>query len=65
MTTGAGGSSWRTRHLRIRAASLRQCLGQDEWTLRHLKGNELVADGFTKGLYTRVGIGMCKTWDWR
>ena len=50
MTTGSGGSSWRTRHLRIRAASLRQCLEQDDWILRHLKGTELVADGFTKGL---------------
>lgn len=50
MTTGSGGSSWRTRHLRIRAASLRQCLEQDDWTLRHLKGTELVADGFTKSL---------------
>ena len=50
MTTGSGGSFWRTRHLRIRAASLRQCLEQDDWTLRHLKGTGLVADGFTKGL---------------
>lgn len=33
-----------------RVLDMRQCLEQDQWILRHLKGTELVADGFTKGL---------------
>ena len=48
LATGDGQGSWRTRHLRIRAAILRAALHQDEWHLGHLVGRELVADSFTK-----------------
>ena len=48
LATGEGQGSWRTRHLRIRAAILRSALQQKEWHLGHLKGTELVADSFTK-----------------
>ena len=43
---------WRTRHLRLRAAKLRE-LVQDpasEWTVRHMSGAMLLADAFTKSL---------------
>eukprot|EP00435_Cladocopium_sp_Y103_P060533 s1322_g22.t1 len=48
LATGEGQGSWRTRHLRIRAAILRSALHQNEWHLGHLTGRELVADSFTK-----------------
>ena len=50
MVSGSTGASWRTRHLRIRAACLRQSLEAKGWLLRHLRGTELVADGMTKQL---------------
>lgn len=49
---GTSNSSWRTRHLKIRAAYLREALeGRAPgglWRLLHLSGKELVADGLTK-----------------
>eukprot|EP00435_Cladocopium_sp_Y103_P063966 s1182_g25.t1 len=48
LATGEGQGSWRTRHLRIRAAILRSALQEEEWQLGHLSGRELVADSFTK-----------------
>ena len=48
LATGEGQGSWRTRHLRIRAAILRAALSNGEWELDHLSGKELVADSFTK-----------------
>ena len=45
-----GSGSWRTRHLRIRAASLRWALEDGGWSLTHLSGKQLVADGMTKAL---------------
>ena len=45
-----GSGSWRTRHLRIRAASLRWALEDGGWALTHLSGKQLVADGMTKAL---------------
>ena len=50
MVSGSSSASWRTRHLRIRAACLRQSLEAKGWLLRHLRGTELVADGMTKQL---------------
>lgn len=47
-------SSWRTRHLRIRAAGLTEALRSREVTLRHVAGAELVADGMTKQLNGQV-----------
>ena len=51
---GTSSSSWRTRHLKIRAAYLREALeGRAPggiWRLLHLRGSELVADGLTKPL---------------
>ena len=48
LATGSGQGSWRTRHLRIRAAILKSALSRGEWELNHLSGKELVADSFTK-----------------
>ena len=56
LANGTTCSSWRTRHLRIRAAILREAIEDTEmvhggaWQLLHLKGTELVADGLTKQL---------------
>ena len=36
--------------MKIRATALKELLDRECWQLRHLKGSELVADGFTKGL---------------
>eukprot|EP00435_Cladocopium_sp_Y103_P068747 s75_g32.t1 len=43
---------WRTRHLRLRSATLREALRgpKAEWTAQHRPGIELVADGLTKRL---------------
>ena len=43
---------WRTRHLRIRASKLRELVQTPEgcWTIRHMPGSLLVADGCTKPL---------------
>ena len=49
LASNASGS-WRTRHLRIRAASLRWALEDGGWSLTHLSGKQLVADGMTKSL---------------
>ena len=48
LATGEGQGSWRTRHPRIRAATLRSALHEEEWQLAHLMGRELVAGSFTK-----------------
>lgn len=42
--------SWRTRHLRIRSAELRECVqsGDGTWSAEHCAGERLVADGLTK-----------------
>eukprot|EP00435_Cladocopium_sp_Y103_P007278 s1855_g2.t1 len=56
LASGNTCASWRTRHLRIRAAILKEALDVDcqvpggIWQLLHLKGTELVADGLTKQL---------------
>jgi hypothetical protein len=43
---------WRTRHLRLRSAKLREALRGPgaEWAAEHCPGGELVADGLTKRL---------------
>ena len=43
---------WRTRHLRLRSAKLREALQEQpgDWEVEHKKGGELVADGLTKSL---------------
>ena len=47
---------WRTRHLRIRAHKIREAIQDVEipWTIRHLSGALLIADGFTKVLTHRA-----------
>ena len=54
IASGTGGTSWRTRHLRIRASYVREALDGTApggmWRLIHLSGKELVADGMTKPL---------------
>ena len=53
---GSTASSWRTRHLRIRANVLREAVDEEscssggKWKLLHLNGKELVSDGCTKPL---------------
>ena len=43
---------WRTRHLRLRSSKLRELVQDPDqpWTIRHLPGQLLVADGLAKGL---------------
>lgn len=65
-------SSWRTRHLRIRASILKEAMEEScsvpggVWRLVHLKGSELVADGLTKQLLGQSfdrfceDLGLCK-----
>lgn len=43
-------ASWRTRHLRVRAHSLRTRVLQGDWAIRHLPGSEMPADLGTKVL---------------
>ena len=63
--TGDGGS-WRTRHLRLRAAYARQSVSAGEWTLQHVPGEFMVADIGTKPLtaarfeFLKVCMGMGK-----
>ena len=38
---GGPPTSWRTRHLRLRAASLREKLEEGEWSIHHLPGDVL------------------------
>ena len=54
LANGTTSSSWRTRHLRIRASLLKQALDETDaaggqWKLIHVRG--LDADGFTKPLF--------------
>ena len=56
LANGTTSSSWRTRHLRIRASLLKQALDETDaaggqWKLIHVRGLDLVADGFTKPLF--------------
>ena len=56
LANGTTASSWRTRHLRIRASLLKQALDETDaaggqWKLIHVRGLDLVADGFTKPLF--------------
>ena len=43
---------WRTRHLRLRSSKLRELVQSPDqpWTIRHMPGQMLIADGFTKVL---------------
>ena len=54
IASGTGGTSWRTRHLRIRASYVKEALDGTApggpWRLIHLSGKELVAHGMTKPL---------------
>ena len=66
---GNANTSWRTRHLRIRSAVLREALDGTSsipggvWQLLHLRGNELIADGFTKSLQGPAFDRFCKIWE--
>lgn len=46
----AEGGSWRTRHLRLRAAHAKQRFTKGDWALRHRPGEEMIADIGTKAL---------------
>ena len=58
------GGSWRTRHLRLRAAAARQVLQDGTWTIQHQKGEDMIADLGTKPLtgtriqYLKELLGM-------
>ena len=44
---------WRTRHIRLRAAKLREALAAgSDWKALHLSGGDLVADGGTASIRT-------------
>ena len=58
IVNGSSGS-WRTRHLRIRAAALTEAVQQGAIQLQHVPGQSLVADGFTKQA-EEVGEGQVK-----
>ena len=47
---------WRTRHLRLRSAKLREALREPamQWTAEHKPGADLSADGLTKALQGRA-----------
>ena len=68
LANGTTASSWRTRHLRIRASLLKQALDETDaaggqWKLIHVRGLDLVADGFTKPLFWSCLSTFCvKTW---
>ena len=56
------GGSWRTRHLKVRAAALRQRL-QDGWaTISHCPGEWQLADGLTKILASRRMDTLMREW---
>ena len=61
---GNSATSWRTRHLRVRANILKEAIDETgnypggTWTLSHLKGTELVADGMTKPLLGQSFAGF-------
>ena len=44
------GGSWRTRHLRLRAAYARQAVISGDWLIQHVPGDVMVADLGTKAL---------------
>ena len=62
----AEGGSWRTRHLRLRAAHAKQRFTKGDWLLRHLPGEDMLADLGTKSLTSarleklKKGLGMKK-----
>ncbi|CAL1143731.1 unnamed protein product [Cladocopium goreaui] len=62
----ADGGSWRTRHLRLRAAHAKQRFTKGDWLLRHVPGEDMLADMGTKSLTSarleklKKGLGMKK-----
>lgn len=62
----AEGGSWRTRHLRLRAAHAKQRFTKGDWVLQHKPGQEMLADIGTKILPStrfealKTGLGMQK-----
>lgn len=62
----AEGGSWRTRHLRLRAAHAKQRFTRGDWVLKHKPGREMLADIGTKILPAarfealKTGLGMQK-----
>ena len=60
------GGSWRTRHLRLRAAHAKQRFTRGDWLLKHRGGEDMLADIGTKPLqasrmaYLKQGLNMGK-----
>ena len=64
MTSGTSGTSWRTRHLKIRATALKELLDRECWQLRHLKGSELVwLMGSPRDSQELHGKGTVRIWE--
>ena len=63
LMSGEGGS-WRTRHLRLKAAHARARIQLGDWSIRHLPGERMIADIGTKPLtssriqYLKREMGM-------
>eukprot|EP00438_Fugacium_kawagutii_P028376 Skav221620 [mRNA] locus=scaffold2664:42350:47284:- [translate_table: standard] len=68
---GEAAATWRTRHLKLRSNLLREALDPESrapggrWSLLHLRGCDLMADGLTKALQGQafahflVNMGLC------
>ena len=50
LSESSGASSWRTRHLRLRAQHLKWRVANTDWLVRHVPGSLMVADMGTKAL---------------
>jgi hypothetical protein len=56
----AGGSSWRTRHFKIKAMALRDRLDRMTFVMAHLPGAIMPADGLTKALSVQAFVQALK-----
>ena len=54
--------SWRTRHLRIRAAGLRSLLNSGYLVVAHLKGEHMLADMLTKLMNGAIFVNLKQMW---
>ena len=55
-------SSWRTRHLAIRSAVLRDLVKSKVMTIAHVKSEDQLADGLTKFLGPELHKAALKGW---
>eukprot|EP00438_Fugacium_kawagutii_P019184 Skav219373 [mRNA] locus=scaffold76:661740:669233:+ [translate_table: standard] len=61
---GEAAATWRTRHLKLRSSLLREALDPESsapggrWSLLHLRGSDLMADGLTKALQGQAFVNF-------